>query len=136
MGHLSLLVTQAPASDTWDGEPGVGYRVLVIAACAFTRRSLSARLARAGFDVQAVADRAEGAIELTLAFVDAVVADLDEPDPRISPIPLVLTSVVARNGRDELRGDGPEHAIVARPCDVVDAVLEALWERPFARRTS
>lgn len=134
MRHLSLIVTDACSTDG-DMDPGHGHHVLIVDSGAFTARLAKRLLTRAGFMATVIPDARAARAFLTTFDVDALVVGprelsaLDSTLDRVSP-PIVVTSGHEIDDETCERAEARGAITVALTGNVVDAVLEALWERP------
>jgi CheY-like chemotaxis protein len=135
MRNFSLLLSEdndatagyEPHSDL----PGAGRAVLVIDDHIFCSKLMSRLLKRAGFRVMLVESVHSAMTMLSTGNFDALVCNVHMVRPgvaaRMTSIPLVLTTPRKIEDHDE-DFDDIDADDVSLCGDVVDAVLEALWE--------
>ena len=134
MRHLSLIVSDA-CSPRRDCSPGRGRHVLVFDRAAFSSRLTKRLLTRAGFTATVVAAVCTARAFTTTFEIDAIVVGpddfqaLDLALDRSRP-PIVITSAFEVDEATCERAEERGAFTVALAGDVVDAVLEALWEHP------
>jgi hypothetical protein len=126
MRHLSLVEPHAPPLDAVEDAPGLGLHVLIVEADDFTARLERRLLQRAGFRVVCVSDGEAGLRALTAHAYDAVITSAGSS--RVGAAPWVMTTSMPLEDDACDRAEAEGAFTVAFCGDVVNAVLEALWE--------